>query len=58
VVDATLEQRRLLEEAGCPVRYMIAHIIQRLQQTELSTLFGDNSGIGSRHESAALSVPL
>jgi uncharacterized protein len=32
--EATAEQRRMLEEEGCPVRELITHIIHRVQRTE------------------------
>ena len=36
VAEATPQQRCMLDQSGCPVRVLIAHIVDRLQQTGLA----------------------
>lgn len=56
VAEATPQQRCILDQTGCPVRALIAHIVDRLQQTGLAeTLMArpeaDRDQASTRHRS-------
>ena len=41
VGDATAEQRRLLDDHGCPVRVVVDHIVRRLEKSDVVTRASD-----------------
>src|SRR5262249_16313350 len=43
VVDATAAERKLLAEAGCPLRSAITHILNRAEETGLKHLFKERA---------------
>jgi uncharacterized protein len=55
VANASPMEERLLAERGCPVRDLVSHIAQRLQEQGLSTAIGERKG-RQRINNPALSV--
>ena len=42
--DATAEQRRMLDDEGCPVREVIAHMIRRVEHMEVAVRLNGSQG--------------
>jgi len=56
VVDATAAERKLLEDAGCPLRSAIAHIIDRVEETGLTQLFKERAGAAPKNPALAAAL--
>jgi hypothetical protein len=52
VVDATPEQRKLLDESGCPVRSAAEHVIARINATGLAVQFTQRANAGTSPQPA------
>jgi uncharacterized protein len=52
--DATVERRRMLDEDGCPVRELIAHIVQRLKHERADDKLTQRLRPAIRHEPGLL----